>query len=83
MRGAMRLCPVLALASLAVSGGGASLRAQEPTPAPAPPEVGAPAPDFAIPAASRYGLLRQLARISDHRGQTVVLAFVVQARTRG
>jgi 23S rRNA G2445 N2-methylase RlmL len=48
-----------------------------------PPEVGAMAPDFAVPGATRYGLLKNGVRLSDLRGQTVVLAFFVAARTRG
>jgi hypothetical protein len=59
--------------------------AQQPTAAPAPPtpEVGSMAPDFAITGATRYGLLRDSVRLSDFRGQTVVLAFFFQARTKG
>ena len=47
------------------------------------PEVGAPAPDFAIPGATRYGVLRDSVRLSDFRGKTVVLAFFYRARTKG
>lgn len=57
-----------------------------PAAAPAPrpgPEVGSLAPDFALPAATRYGRLAEPFRLSQFRGQTVVLAFFVQARTRG
>lgn len=65
-----------------------SLAAQQPTPpAPAPstpvPAVGEMAPDFAIRGATRYGLLKDPLRLMDFRGQTVVLAFFVRARTRG
>ena len=61
---------------------------QQPTAAPAPPpvpaiEVGAIAPDFAMPGATRYGTLRNPVRLSDYRGKTVVLAFFFKARTRG
>lgn len=63
---------------------------QQPTaaPPPAPPsppalEVGAVAPDFAIPGATRYGTLRGPVRLSDYKGKTVVLAFFFKARTRG
>ncbi|MBI4541936.1 MAG: redoxin domain-containing protein [Gemmatimonadetes bacterium] len=50
----------------------------------APPlEVGAVAPDFAIPGATRYGVLQGPVRLSDYRGKTVVLAFFFRARTRG
>lgn len=48
-----------------------------------PLEVGAMAPDFEIPAATRYGVLRDPVRLSDYRGKTVVLAFFFRARTRG
>jgi len=66
----------------------ASLGAQQPSAAPAAPAtpipaVGDMAPDFAIRGATRYGLLREPARLSDFRGQTVVLALFVKARTRG
>jgi peroxiredoxin Q/BCP len=51
----------------------------------APPAiaVGRPAPDFALPGATRYGLLRDPVRLSDYRGETVVLAFFFKARTKG
>ena len=41
------------------------------------------APDFTIPGATRFGLLREPIRLSELRGQTVVLAFFFQARTKG
>lgn len=65
---------------------------QQPTAAPAPPpappsppplEVGAVAPDFAVPGATRYGTLKQPVRLSDYKGKTVVLAFFFKARTKG
>jgi peroxiredoxin len=60
---------------------------QQPTaaPPPAPPalEVGAVAPDFAVPGATRWGTLRNPVRLSDYKGKTVVLAFFFKARTRG
>jgi hypothetical protein len=64
------------------------LGAQQPGAAPpAPttplPVVGDVAPDFAIRGATRYGLVREPLRLSDFKGQTVVLAFFVRARTRG
>lgn len=46
-------------------------------------EVGAMAPDFALPGATRYGLLEEPVRLSDYRGNTVVLAFFFRVRTRG
>jgi hypothetical protein len=63
---------------------------QQPTAAPPPApagqpalEVGAIAPDFAIPGATRYGTLKNPVRLSDYKGKTVVLAFFFKARTRG
>lgn len=62
--------------------------AQQPAtpPAPAPPpalEVGAVAPDFTLPGATRFGVLRAPIHLSDFKGKTVVLAFFFKARTRG
>ena len=75
-----RLPLALALTALATS----TVSAQQPTPATDPlPEVGAPAPDFAIRGATRYGVLRDSVRLSDFRGKTVVLAFFYRARTKG
>ena len=72
----------LALAMLAAAA--STLSAQQSAPAAAPmPEVGAAAPDFAIPGATRYGVLRDSVRLSDFRGKTVVLAFFYRARTKG
>jgi len=48
-----------------------------------PLEIGSVAPDFSLPGATRYGLLQKPVRLSDFRGQTVVLAFFPQARSRG
>ena len=63
---------------------------QQPAAAPAAPpqsppvlEVGAVAPDFSIPGATRYGTLKNPVRLSDYKGKTVVLAFFFKARTRG
>jgi hypothetical protein len=64
---------------------------QQPTAPPAPPpqsgppalEVGAVAPDFSIPGATRFGTLKGPVRLSDFKGKTVVLAFFFKARTRG
>lgn len=64
---------------------------QQPTAAPPPPappsppplEVGAAAPDFSMPGATRFGTLKNPVRLSDFKGKTVVLAFFFKARTRG
>ena len=50
---------------------------------PAGPAVNDVAPDFALPGADRYGLLKTPVKLSDYRGRTVVLAFFFQARTKG
>ena len=47
------------------------------------PDVGQVAPDFSLPGATRYGLLKDHVKLSDFRGQTVVLAFFPKARTKG
>jgi len=59
--------------------------AQQPAAAPSPPilQVGAVAPDFSVPGATRFGALRGPVRLSDYKGKTVVLAFFFKARTRG
>ena len=69
---------VLATALVAVP-----VRAQQPA-APAPViTVGSVAPDFTLRGATRYGLLANPVRLSDYRGQTVVIAFFYKARTKG
>lgn len=62
--------------------------AQQPaTPAaPAPevgPKIGEMAPDFEFTGITRYGKLANSQKLSDFRGQTVVLAFFPKARSRG
>lgn len=47
------------------------------------PMEGSVAPDFSLPGATRYGLLKGPIHLADHRGETVVLAFFYQARTKG
>ncbi|MCY4399197.1 MAG: redoxin domain-containing protein [Gemmatimonadetes bacterium] len=46
-------------------------------------EAGAMAPDFELTGATRHGVLRDKVRLSDYRGETVVLAFFFRVRTRG
>ena len=74
----------LALAAL-VAPLAVSLAAQQPvaTEDPKPLEVGVAAPDFTLPGATRYGLLKNPIHLSDFRGKTVVLAFFFKARTSG
>ncbi len=45
--------------------------------------VGEMAPDFALTGATRYGILQDPVRLSDLRGEVVVLAFFFRVRTRG
>ena len=73
---------VLALGA-ALAASPAALPAQQPDAASAAPAVGTMAPDFALPGATRYGLLTAPVRLSDYRGETVVLAFFFKARTKG
>ena len=54
-----------------------------PAPGANGPQVGSVAPDFSLPGATRYGRLQNPVKLSDFRGQTVVLAFFFQARTKG
>lgn len=80
---ASRRLAVVALTALALPM--ASAAAQQPA-APPPetgPKVGEMAPEFSLPGATRYGLLREPVTLSSLRGKTVVLAFFVKARTRG
>jgi len=69
------------LAAALLVAGAVPACAQDPTTPPL--AVGAVAPDFAMPGATRYGTLSQPVRLSDFRGKTVVLAFFYRARTRG
>ena len=46
-------------------------------------EVGEMAPDFELPGATRYGVLQEPVRLSDYRGETVVLAFFYRVRGGG
>lgn len=76
------------LAALMVAAGTLPVAAQQPA-APLPgsaafaPDVGAMAPDFTLPGATRYGLLKNPVHLADFRGQTVVIAFFPKSRTKG
>jgi len=61
----------------------APVAAQDRPAMPPPLEIGAEAPDFALPGAVRHGILAEPVRLSDYRGKVVVLAFFFRARTRG
>ena len=77
---------VLAAITLVALAGPVAASAQQ-TPAPPPPPTGPKfgemAPDFTLPGATRYGRLRDPVTLSSLRGNTVVLAFFIKARTRG
>jgi len=53
----------------------------------APPQnflpVGTMAPDITLTGATRYGIIQAPIKLSDLRGEPVVLAFFFRARTRG
>ncbi len=70
------------LALLALAGTG-NAHAQQQTEEPAFLAVGATAPDFSLPGATRWGQLAEPVKLSDFKGKTVVLAFFPAARTRG
>lgn len=74
---------VSCMAALALASAGAAQQPQAPPSQPPGLAVGEVAPDFAIVGATRYGVLRDSVRLSDLRGQTVVLAFFPRARTKG
>ncbi len=78
MRTRTATLPLAALASLAIA---SPALGQDQTGEPL--AVGEMAPDFSIPGATRFGVLRDPIRLSDFRGKTVVLAFFFRARTRG
>ena len=75
---------VVTLASIAAATAGAQNPPAPATPAGPPAlEVGAVAPDFTLPGATRFGVLQQPVRLSDFKGKAVVLAVYFRARTRG
>ena len=45
--------------------------------------VGEMAPDITVTGATRYGVLKDPVRLSDLRGEAVVIAFFFRARTPG
>jgi len=77
----MRLV-TLALPALAFA---TAVAAQQPAQAPAStvPEVGAMAPDFEFRPVTKDGIQGSAKKLSDYRGETVVIWFFVRARTRG
>jgi len=67
--------------TIALACAASPIRAQQP----ATPDlaVGSVAPDFTLPGATRYGVLKAPVHLSDFKGKTVVLAFFYKARTKG
>ncbi|MEE8521683.1 MAG: hypothetical protein V3S83_10015 [Gemmatimonadota bacterium] len=45
--------------------------------------MGSVAPDFSLTGITRYGTLRDPVRLSDYRGDVVVIGFFFKVRTRG
>jgi hypothetical protein len=80
---ARRALAVITLAALAGPVAASAQQTPAPPPPPTGPKVGEMAPDFTLPGATRYGRLRDPVTLSSLRGNTVVLAFFVKARTRG
>jgi peroxiredoxin Q/BCP len=76
----------MATIAVSVASSATAQQTTQPAPAAAPAPVitvGAMAPDFELRGATRYGLLANPVRLSDYRGQTVVIAFFPKARTKG
>jgi thioredoxin-dependent peroxiredoxin len=71
-----------ALAAL-LAGLARAAASQQPATSPEPLATGATAPDFALPGATRFGVLKNPIHLSDFKGKTVVLAFFYKARTKG
>jgi peroxiredoxin Q/BCP len=77
------------LLTVALWAGALALGAAEPAAAQAAQEgsvflsVGTMAPDFEVQGATRYGLIAQPIRLSQFRGNTVVLAFYFRVRGGG
>ncbi|MFW6079991.1 MAG: hypothetical protein ACODAE_10240 [Gemmatimonadota bacterium] len=68
---------------LALAIGAPTAAQQDDAELPEPIEVGAVAPDFELPGATRHGVLAEPVRLSDYEGEVVVLSFFFRARTRG
>jgi thioredoxin-dependent peroxiredoxin len=47
------------------------------------PDTGVMAPDFTLTGITQAGIMSDKIKLSNYRGQTVVLAFFPKARTRG
>ncbi len=74
---AARFAAVLAVAVFAPSMVGAQAAA------PMPLKVGDKAPDFSVTVVTSAGVVAKPFKLSEHKGETVVLAFFPKARTSG
>jgi len=76
--------PVLLLAAACARASQQAEVALPPAPESAQPvpEVGAAAPNFRFTAVTKDGIQKPT-KLSDYKGQTVVLWFFIKARTRG
>ena len=78
----MKRVAALALLAGALSAAPAAGQAAAP-----PPQnflrVGTMAPDITLTGATKYGIIQAPIKLSDFRGEPVVLAFFFRARTRG
>ena len=83
MKGRFTITAGLAGLATALLATGATAQQAAPGRAASAPNVGQMAPDFSLPGATRFGLLRDPVKLSSFRGQTVVLAFFPKARTKG
>jgi hypothetical protein len=83
-RGFMRHTAALCLFAGALALAPAAAKSQQPA---APTSqllaVGTMAPDFELQGATRYGQLAAPVKLSDYRGDVVVLAFFFRVRTPG
>jgi len=78
------LLPLAASAfAAAIAGAQQPAAPSQPGGAASAPTVGQAAPDFSLPGATRFGLLKEPVRLADFHGQVVVLAFFPKARTKG
>ena len=85
MSPSFRPARLIVASALAISFGAVALQAQAPA-APAAPnalKVGDAAPDFTLVTVTKNGLEAKPFKLSEHRGETVVLAFFPKARTSG
>ncbi len=79
-----RIAAIAATIALPIAFAPALAGAQQAAPAtPAPLKVGDAAPDFTVTTVTSAGITKKPFRLSEHRGETVVLAFFPKARTRG